>query len=174
MTFEEFKKKFNFKKASNSSDNCTQCDRFGRFQVCKPIMTGICYHYHLGEQEPTSCLVDQEHICDRYLPRYGTRPLTVDEKKLKKLEKKERDEIEEKNKKLAKALSIDFKDDQLTEEERVGLMAEIARDEYGDAAFIEDELSRTELKAVISGDDKLEKLVENEKRLREMIREMMQ
>ena len=94
--------------------------------------------------------------------------------KLKKLEKKEHDEIEEKNKKLAKALSIDFKDDQLTEEEIVGLMAEIARDEYGDAAFIEDELSRTELKAVISGDDKLEKLVENEKRLREMIRETMQ
>ena len=174
MTFEEFKRKFNFRKASNSSDNCTQCDRFGRFQICKPIMTGICYHYHLEEQEPTSCLVDQEHICDRYLPRYGTRSLTVDEKKLKKLEEKEFNEIEKKQKKLVESLYENFKDDQMTEEERVGLMAEIARDEYGDAAFIEDELSRTELKAAISGDDKLEKLVENEKRLREMIREMIQ
>lgn len=174
MTFEEFKRKFNFRKVGSSSDNCTQCDRFGRFQICKPIMTGICYHYYLEEQEPTSCLVDQEHICDRYLPRYGTRPLTADEKKLKQLEEKEFNEIEKKKKKLVESLYENFKDDQMTEEDRVGLMAEIARDEYGDAAFIEDELSRTELKAVILGDDKLEKLVENEKRLREMIREIIQ
>ena len=96
MTFEEFKRKFNFRKVGSSSNNCTQCDRFGRFQICKPIMTGICYHYHLEEQEPTSCLVDQERICDRYLPRYGTRPLTADEKKLKQLEEKEFNEIEKK------------------------------------------------------------------------------
>lgn len=82
--------------------------------------------------------------------------------------------LKRKKKKLVESLYENFKDDQMTEEDRVGLMAEIARDEYGDAAFIEDELSRTELKAVISGDDKLEKLVENEKRLREMIREIIQ
>lgn len=67
-------------------------------------------------------------------------------------------------------LCQNFNDDEpMTEEERVGLMAEIARDEYGEAAFEEDALSQTEMKAVISGDDKLEKLVENEKTLREML-----
>lgn len=87
MTFEEFKRKFNFRKISNSIENCASCDRFDRFQISKPILTGVCNHYHVEEENMLDHIVDQECVCDRYLPHYSLRAkLSHKEKALLSLE----------------------------------------------------------------------------------------
>lgn len=176
MTFEEFKSKFNFKKTSDLEKNCCSCDKFYKFQISKPTLTGVCNHYHIEEENMLDHIVDQQCVCDRYLPHYSFRSrLSRDEKTLFHLEQKEQEEIKQKENERISLLCQDFNDDEpMTDEEKVGLLAEIARDDYGEAAFEEEQLSQTEMKAVIAGDDKLEKLVENEKKFRSMLQQIIE
>lgn len=167
MTFEDFKTKFGYHKTDDLRKNCTQCKRFDKFQTCKPLVTGICRHFFIEDQEDLSCLTDQEGICSRYLPNWNIAyGLSDEEKQLEKLEEAECQAISKEHNDLIESLIPNYDDnEELTEEQKIALIAEVARDDYGESAFSDDVISQTELCAAIAGDPKLEMFVENEKKL---------
>lgn len=170
MTFEDFKTKFGYHKTGNLRKNCTQCRRFGKFQTCKPLVTGICRHFHVEDQEDLSCLTDQEGICSRYLPNWRiAHGLSDEEKQIEKLEEAEYQAISKEHNDLVEDLMSNCDDnEELSEEQKIALIAEVARDEYGESAFSDDMISQTELRAAIADDPKLQLFIENEKKFKEV------